>query len=250
MSQELQDPLHRDRLAKIDSAAKHLLRIINDVLDLSKIEAGKMTLREADFALEDVMSGAMQMVSAAAQEKGLELILDADHLPQHARGDATRLTQALINLLANAVKFTDVGWVRLKGGVSSDDGRRVELRFEVQDTGPGIDAARMAQLFVPFEQADTSATRRQGGTGLGLALTRHLARMMGGEAGASSVPGQGSVFWIRVVLKQAERASERAAPLSLAGRRVLIVDDLPEALAAEAERLSLFGMAVDHRCQR
>lgn len=244
LSQELQDPLHRDRLAKIDSAAKHLLRIINDVLDLSKIEAGKMTLREADFALEDVMSGAMQMVSAAAQEKGLELILDADHLPQHARGDATRLSQALINLLANAVKFTDVGWVRLKGGVSSDDGRQVELRFEVQDTGPGIDAARMAQLFVPFEQADTSATRRQGGTGLGLALTRHLARMMGGEAGASSVPGQGSVFWIRVVLKHSERASERAAPLSLAGRRVLIVDDLPEALAAEAERLSLFGMAV------
>jgi PAS domain S-box-containing protein len=244
LSQELQDPLHRDRLAKIDAAAKHLLRIINDILDLSKIEAGKMTLREADFALEDVMSRAMQMVSAAAQDKGLELILDADHLPQHARGDATRLSQALINLLANAVKFTDHGWVRLKGAVCSDDGHRVELRFEVQDTGPGIDATRLAQLFVPFEQADTAATRRQGGTGLGLALTRRLARLMGGEAGARSVPGQGSVFWIQVMLTHPERASERAAPLSLAGRRVMIVDDVPEALAAEAERLSQFGMEV------
>jgi len=244
LSQELQDPLHRDRLAKIDSAAKHLLRIINDILDLSKIEAGKMTLREADFSLEQAMAGAMQMMSAAAQEKGLELILDVDHLPQHARGDATRLSQALINLLANAVKFTESGWVRLKGSVGANDGRRFELRFEVQDTGPGIEAARLARLFAPFEQADTSSTRRQGGTGLGLALTRHLARMMGGDAGASSVPGQGSVFWIQVALGHPERASDQAAPLSLAGRRALIVDDLPEALAAEAERLSLFGMAV------
>jgi len=244
LSQELRDPQHRDRLAKIDDAAKHLLRIINDILDLSKIEAGKMTLREADFPLEQVMAGAMQMVSAAAQEKGLELVLDVDHLPQHARGDATRLSQALINLLANAVKFTDQGWVRLKGGVSANDGRRFELRFEVQDTGPGIEAARLARLFAPFEQADNSPNRRQGGTGLGLALTRHLARMMGGDAGASSVPGRGSVFWVRVVLGHAERASDQAAPLSLAGLRALIVDDLPEALAAEAERLSLFGMAV------
>ena len=244
LSHELRDPQHRDRLAKIDGAAKHLLRVINDILDLSKIEAGKMTIREADFALEDVMAGAMQMVSAAAQDKRLELVMDADHLPQHARGDATRLSQALINLLANAVKFTDAGWVRLRGTVVADDGRRLELRFEVQDTGPGIEPERLALLFEPFEQADTSSSRRHGGTGLGLALTRHLARMMGGDAGADSVVGQGSRFWIRVNLAHAEDASGRAAPVSLDGLRALIVDDLPEALAAEAERLALFGMEV------
>ncbi|WP_341890719.1 response regulator [Variovorax sp. YR752] len=244
LSHELRDPQHRDRLSKIDGAAKHLLRVINDILDLSKIEAGKMALREADFSLEEVMAGAMQMVSAAAQDKGLELVLDADHLPQHARGDATRLSQALINLLANAVKFTDSGWVRLRGTVAVDDGRRLELRFEVQDTGPGIDATRLAQLFEPFEQADTSLARRHGGTGLGLALTRHLARMMGGDAGADSVVGQGSTFWIRVKLAHAEHASGRAGSVSLAGLRALIVDDLPEALAAEAQRLVLFGMDV------
>lgn len=244
LSQELTDPLHCERLAKIDGAAKHLLGVINDILDLSKIEAGKMTLRVADFSLEDTMAGALQMVNAAAQEKGLELILDADHLPQHARGDATRLSQALINLLANAVKFTDAGWVRLRGTLASDDGHQLELLFEVQDTGPGIDAQRLSRLFEPFEQADTSHARRHGGTGLGLALTRHLAQMMGGSAGASSTPGQGSVFWMRVVLQHPMRASQLAAPISLAGRRALIVDDLPEALAAEADRLLMFGMDV------
>jgi two-component system sensor histidine kinase/response regulator len=244
LSQDVRDPQHRDRLAKIDGAAKHLLRVINDILDLSKIEAGKMTLREADFALEEVMAGALQMVSAAAQEKGLELVLDADHLPQHARGDATRLSQALINLLANAVKFTDSGWVRLLGTVAADNGRQFELRFEVQDTGPGIDPARLALLFEPFEQAEASQAHRLGGTGLGLALTRHLARMMGGDAGADSVVGQGSTFWIRVKLAHAEQASARAEPPSLAGLRALVVDDLPEALAAEASRLALFGMDV------
>ena len=167
--------------------------MINDILDLSKIEAGKMTLREADFSLEDVMAGAMQMVSAAAQDKGLELVLDADHLPQHARGDATRLSQALINLLANAVKFTDSGWVRLRGTVAADDGRRLELRFEVQDTGPGIDAARLALLFEPFEQADTSllvATVERAGPGADSAP----GSMMGGDAGATANRARAAAF--------------------------------------------------------
>ncbi|MCR5882576.1 response regulator [Rhizobacter sp. J219] len=244
LSHELSDPQQHDRLSKIDGAAKHLLQVINDILDLSKIEAGKMTLREADFSLEEVMTGAVQMVSSAAQQKGLELVLDADHLPQHVIGDATRLSQALINLLANAVKFTESGWVRLRGTVTADDGRRLEVRFEVTDTGPGIDASRLALLFVPFEQADTSLARRHGGTGLGLALTRHLARLMGGDAGADSVVHQGSTFWIRVNLTRAEHAPEHAGQVSLAGLRALIVDDLPEALAAEAQRLVLFGMDV------
>lgn len=145
------------------------------------------------------------------------------------------------------MKFTDAGWVRLRGTVAADDGQRLELRFEVQDTGPGIDAARLGLLFQPFEQADSSLARRRGGTGLGLALTRHLARMMGGDAGAHSVVDQGSTFWIRVNLEkveQPERAPSPAGPVSLAGLRVLIVDDLPEALAAEQQRVLLFGMDV------
>ncbi|MBI5719295.1 MAG: response regulator [Burkholderiales bacterium] len=245
LARDTRDALHRDRLDKIDGAAKHLLRIINDILDLSKIEAGKMVLVDADFSLDEVLSGAFHMVSGMAHEKGLELVLDADHLPSYLHGDATRLSQALINLLANAVKFTDHGWVRLRGSLMGEDGRTVQVRFEVQDTGPGIDEARQAELFAPFEQADTSASRRHGGTGLGLALTRHIARLMGGDAGVASKPGQGSTFWFTARLARAAEAGARAAPIRLAGLRAMVVDDLPEALAAEADRLGLLGLHVD-----
>ncbi|MDE2452213.1 MAG: PAS domain S-box protein, partial [Burkholderiales bacterium] len=189
------DAGQRDQLAHIDSAARHLLQVINDVLDLSKIEAGKMTLEQAEFELDEVVGRALDLVRAPAAAKGLELVLDTDHVPARLRGDSTRLSQALINLLSNAVKFTDRGWVRLHGEVlgegSGSEGERLELRFEVEDTGPGIEPGRQAELFAPFEQADGSIARRHGGTGLGLALTRHIARLMGGEAGVSSRPGAG-----------------------------------------------------------
>ncbi len=241
----IQDPLMRERLDKIDGAAKHLLRVINDILDLSKIEAGKMVLTQADFSLDDVLSGAFQMVSGIAHNKGLELVLDADGLPSHLHGDATRLSQALINLLANAVKFTEKGWVRLRGVLLESDADTVRVRFEVQDTGPGIDPARQAQLFAPFQQVDETASRRHGGTGLGLALTRHIARLMAGETGVHSEPGRGSTFWLTVQLGRAAEATIRAAPIPLAGLRAMVVDDLPEALAAIADRLELLGMQVD-----
>jgi two-component system, sensor histidine kinase and response regulator len=245
LARDTRDPLQRERLGKIDGAAKHLLHIINDILDLSKIEAGKMVLVTNDFSVDDVLSGAFQMVSGTAQDKGLELVLDADHLPSHLHGDATRLSQALINLLANAVKFTERGWVRLHGQLHGDDGQGVLVRFEVQDTGPGIDAARQAELFAPFEQGDPSASRRHGGTGLGLALTRHIARLMGGDAGVNSTPGLGSTFWFTARLARAAEAGAHAAPISLAGLRAMVVDDLPEALAAVADRLALLGLNVD-----
>ncbi len=245
LARDTRDPLQRERLAKVDGAAKHLLRIINDILDLSKIEAGKMVLLNADFSLDEVLSGAFQMVSGMAHDKGLELVLDTDHLPSHLHGDATRLSQALINLLANAVKFTERGWVRLHGLLQGDDSHGVQVRFEVQDTGPGIDAARQAELFAPFEQADTSASRRHGGTGLGLALTRHMARLMGGDAGVASVLGRGSTFWFTARLARATEAGTHAAPIRLTGLRAMVVDDLPEALAAEADRLQLLGLQVD-----
>ena len=242
---DTRDAQQRDRLEKIDGAAKHLLHIINDILDLSKIEAGKMVLAESDFSLDEVLTSAFQMVSGMANDKGLELILDADHLPSYLHGDATRLSQALINLLANAVKFTDSGWVRLHGLLLEEDARGFRVRFEVQDTGPGIDAARQAELFAPFQQVDSSASRRHGGTGLGLALTRHIASLMGGESGVQSEPGRGSTFWFTAHLGRAAEASDRAAPIPLAGLRAMVVDDLPEARAAMVDRLVMLGMQVE-----
>jgi two-component system sensor histidine kinase/response regulator len=239
------DSLQHDRLGKIDDAAKHLLQIINDVLDLSKIEAGKMLLEDAEFSLDTVLARSFEMVSSRARDKGLELVLDSDHLPRHLRGDATRLAQALINLLSNAVKFTETGWVRLRGDVLREEGERVHLRFEVSDTGEGIAPERLGRLFQAFEQADSSTSRRHGGTGLGLALTRHMAELMGGEVGVESRPGEGSTFWFSVWLGRAAEAGALAAPIPLQGLRVLLVDDLPEARHALSEHLTDLGLVVD-----
>ncbi|HLL18873.1 MAG TPA: response regulator, partial [Rubrivivax sp.] len=222
-----------------------LLQVINDVLDLSKIEAGKMQLENSEFSLDDVLARSFGMVSAAARDKGLELVLDTDHVPSRLRGDATRLSQALINLLANAVKFTSSGWVRLKGELLREEGERLQVRFDVQDTGIGIPLDRQADLFNAFEQADNSTTRLHGGTGLGLALTRHLARLMDGEVGVVSAPGVGSTFWFTAWVGRGREAGELAAPIPLRGLRALLVDDLPEALGPLRERLELLGLAVD-----
>ena len=245
MARDSRDATEQSRLGKVDDAAKHLLQVINDILDLSKIEAGKMALESIDFSLDLVVSRAFEMVGARARDKGLELVLDTDHLPDHLRGDPTRLTQLLINLLSNAVKFTQRGWVRLRGELLREAGGRLQVRFEVQDTGEGVPADQQDRLFAAFEQADGSTTRRHGGTGLGLALTRHLALMMGGEVGFSSVPGQGSTFWFTAWLDKAPDAGDRAAPVALDNLRALLVDDLPEALSALADRLQLLGLAVD-----
>ncbi|MDB6062362.1 MAG: sensor hybrid histidine kinase [Verrucomicrobiaceae bacterium] len=245
MSRDTQDPLQRDRLGKVDGAAKHLLQVINDILDLSKIEAGKMVLEDIEFALDELLSRNFEMVSAAAREKGLELVIDTDHLPYRLRGDPTRLSQALINLLANAVKFTQRGWVRLRGERLGEDDKRIHVRFEVQDTGEGIELDRQSELFNAFEQADSSTTRRHGGTGLGLALTRHLALMMGGESGVISAPGAGSTFWFTAWLERAVEPAERVAPIPMQGLRALLVDDLPEARGALADCLELLGLHVE-----
>ena len=245
MSRDTQDTLERERLDKIADAARHLLQVINDILDLSKIEAGKMTLEDTEFSLDGMLAGVFEMVNERARGKGLELVLDTDHLPARLRGDPTRLAQALINLLANAVKFTRSGWVRLRGQLLREERDMFQVRFEVQDTGEGVAASRQAALFNAFEQGDTSTTRRHGGTGLGLALVRHLARLMGGEVGMESKPGQGSTFWFTAWLGRAEQAGDRAVPVSLQGLRALLVDDLPEALQALADRLQLLGLQVD-----
>ena len=236
----------RDRLGKIDGAAKHLLQVINDVLDLSKIGATKMTLESMDFSVDDVISRAFEMVSQVAREKGLEMVLDTDHLPARLRGDPTRLTQMLVNLLGNAVKFTEKGWVRLRAtALGPDDGGLGQFRFEVEDTGIGIATEHQGSLFNVFQQADSTTTRQHGGTGLGLALTRHLANLMGGDAGVSSTKGAGSRFWFTVHLEPAGTPEALSSPIQLKGLRALLVDDLPEALEVIADRMGMLGMQVD-----
>jgi PAS domain S-box-containing protein len=245
MTRDTRDSLERERLDKITDAAQHLLQVINDILDLSKIEAGKLVLEDIEFSLDTMLSSAFEMVKGRAGEKGLELVLDTDHLPARLRGDPTRLSQALINLLANAVKFTAQGWVRLRGELLREQQGRLHVRFEVQDTGEGIAPAQQKGLFQAFEQADSSTTRRHGGTGLGLALTRHLVTLMGGEVGMSSTPGVGSTFWFTAWLGRAAEAGEHAAPIPMHGLRALLTDDLPEALQVLTERLQLLGLQVD-----
>ena len=242
MQRDAGDGVQRERLSKVAAAGQHLLQVINDVLDLSKIEAAKMALHSADFALDPLLQRAHAMVADSARAKGLELVFDTQTLPAHLYGDDTRLLQALINLLANAVKFTDSGWVLLRGELLADDGARCKLRFEVQDTGEGIAEDAQQTLFGAFEQADNSMTRRHGGTGLGLALTRHLAELMGGEVGMHSTPGRGSSFWFSAWL---QRPAARVAPEPpWQGLQALVLEPLAPAAAALHARLAAGGMTV------
>jgi PAS domain S-box-containing protein len=245
LARDARDRTQRERLDKVGAAAQHLLQVINDILDISKIEAGKLTLEQIEFSLDGVLARAVELVAGPARSKGLELILDQDHMPRRLRGDPTRLSQILINLLTNAVKFTESGWVRLRGMVLQEDGARLLVRFEVQDTGPGISQDRQGVLFNAFEQADNSSSRRHGGTGLGLALSRQLARAMEGDAGVDSAPGSGSTFWFTAWLGRAAQASRSDTTPQLQGLRALVIDDLPEALAVIGEQLQLLGVQVD-----
>jgi signal transduction histidine kinase/CheY-like chemotaxis protein len=245
LARDMRETLQQERLGKVSDASNHLLHIINDVLDLSKIEAGKMELEDVEFGVDALLSGAFDLVRERAREKKLELVLDSHTLPGHLRGDPTRLSQALVNLLSNAVKFTEHGWIRLRAELKHQDRERALVRFEVTDTGEGIAPERQGRIFSNFEQADSSTTRRHGGTGLGLAITRHLASLMGGEVGLHSVKGEGSTFWFTAWLGRTLEAADLAAPLDMRGLRALLVDDLPEATAVLEDRLCMFGFEVD-----
>jgi PAS domain S-box-containing protein len=230
-------PKQRMQLDKIDAASEHLLNIINDILDLSKIEAGKLTLEETDISIDSLLNNVASILSARVSAKGLALRLDTGGLPRHLRGDPTRLMQVLLNYANNAVKFTDTGSITLRGRVIDDTGERIQLRFEVEDTGIGIPYEAQERIFDIFEQADSSTTRAYGGTGLGLAITRRLAELMGGEAGVISTPGKGSTFWLTVWLGRSTgiqiktlkpvstEAPEAVLARDHAGRRLLLVDD-------------------------
>ncbi|APW38278.1 hypothetical protein RD110_14650 [Rhodoferax koreense] len=244
LRRDIQDPTHQARLAKVSSVANHLLQVINDILDLSKIEAGKLSLENVDFSLDALLTRTCSMVLDVAREKGLEVVLDTGHIPDRLNGDPTRLMQALLNVLSNAVKFTERGSVLLRAELLSQEDTSLLIRFEVRDTGIGIDPAMLPLLFTPFVQADGSSTRRHGGTGLGLTITRHIAELMEGQAGGESLPGKGSRFWISVRLRPAQQAQAQAAPV-LKGLRCLLVDDLPDARAAMAEMLRGLGLRTD-----
>jgi len=207
------DPANAERLAMVADASEHLMGIINDVLDLSKIESGKLTLEEVVFDLGAVLAKSSELINEKASRKGLVLKVDNQVPWQQVRGDPTRLAQALINLMSNAVKFTAQGQVTLRAMLDTVQGDQGMVRFEVIDTGVGVSPEQLDKIFQPFEQADNSTTRRYGGSGLGLAITRSLAEQMGGVIGASSQPGQGSTFWITVRLTPAEPApTEAVAP--------------------------------------
>ena len=191
-----------ERLDKLEGASSHLLAIINAILDLSKIEAGKFHLDEAPVNINELVEGAASMLREKAVEKGLVFRVEAEASIGPLIGDATRLSQALLNYVGNAIKFTEAGEVAIRVRRVDANAQGILVRFEVEDTGIGIPAEVVTRLFSSFEQADKSTTRQYGGTGLGLAITRKLALMMGGDAGVESEPGCGSTFWFSARLRR------------------------------------------------
>jgi signal transduction histidine kinase/CheY-like chemotaxis protein len=211
------------------SSAETLLTVLGDVLDFSKIEAGKLELEQTVFGLPEVMDGAVRLFAEKAEKKGIELVCQvAEDVPVELRGDPNRLRQILLNLVGNALKFTEHGEVVVRCGCQqSTDGWAV-LRFEVQDTGCGIAPEQQGLIFEAFAQADSSMARTHGGTGLGLAICRQLCELMGGQIGVQSTPGRGSTFWFTVRLQQIVEPSPTRAPdrrVDLKALHVLVVDD-------------------------
>ncbi|MDP1524868.1 MAG: PAS domain S-box protein [Rhodocyclaceae bacterium] len=274
LQRQIDEPGQRDRLDKIIEAAHHLLALINDILDLSKIESGKFTLDESEFDLTQVLENVAALVAERAQTHGLELIVDIDPVLTEApllRGDVTRLRQALLNYAGNAVKFTERGFVILRVRQIEAGEHDILLRFEVEDSGIGIAAEDLARLFRSFEQADSSITRRYGGTGLGLAINQHLAELMGGSVGAESTPGVGSRFWMTARLRKGSRRgrqsiahssrdksktqvdasashSEKALQQAIRARgsvRLLVAEDNPINQEVARDLLMEAGMTVD-----
>ncbi len=209
-------PRQRDFVRKIQHSSRHLLAIINDILDFSKIEAGHLSLENAEFDLEDTLASVGDVVSERATSKGLEVVFDVS---QDARtqviGDSLRLGQILINLVNNAIKFTEQGEIVISVRQTGETQSAIELTVSVKDTGIGISAEQQAHLFQSFQQADFGITRRYGGTGLGLAISKRLAELMQGTIAVESEPGKGSTFWVKPVWLGKNVATRKRRPVSL-----------------------------------
>ncbi|MBI5900565.1 MAG: response regulator [Rhodocyclales bacterium] len=256
-----QTPQQAERLGKIDEAARHLLGIINDILDVSRSEAGLLVPQQEDFSLTAMMDQLRSLLGEAARAKDIALEIDVAGVPSWLRGDAARLRQALFNYAGNAIKFTKQGRVVLRASVIEEGSDGLRLRFEVEDTGIGIAADMLPRLFRPFEQVDASTTRRYGGAGLGLVIARRLAEMMGGEVGAESTPGVGSRFWFSVRLQRGHGAAPSgetpAPPIDAgieveaelrrrhAGARLLVAEDNDVNREVALELLGAPGFRVD-----
>ncbi|WP_371323833.1 MASE3 domain-containing protein [Dechloromonas sp. ZY10] len=245
-----------ERLDSIDMAARHLLGVINDILDFSKIEAGKFRLESLPLHLAAVLGNVASMLRDTARNKRLGLRVEPAAYALPLLGDPLRLQQALLNYAGNALKFTDQGEVCLRTVLLQETETTVTIRFEVRDSGVGIAAEHLPRLFAPFEQGDNSTTRRFGGTGLGLIITRKLAAMMGGEVGVESRLGEGSLFWFSAILSKADSAAIRNCPADAehpeaqlrqrhVGRRVLLVEDEPINREVGQMLLEDVGLRVD-----
>jgi two-component system, sensor histidine kinase and response regulator len=231
------DNTQREYVDIIQGSAKALLSLINDVLDLSKIEADRLELEHVEFDLRDVIYETVAATALQSAVKGIELIVNVGiDVPITARGDPGRLRQIVMNLIGNAIKFTHEGHVVLDATGSVEDGK-LALRIEVTDTGIGIPAERIDRLFKTFSQIDSSTTRHYGGTGLGLSIVKRLAELMGGEVGVRSDTGRGSSFWVTLKIDAGLELAQRE-PVGL-GRRILIVDDLPVSRTSLARKLNL-----------
>jgi two-component system, sensor histidine kinase and response regulator len=220
----------RDYLETVKTSSDSLLTVINDILDFSKIEAGKIDLEKVDFNLRDSLESTLKTVALRADEKGLELLCEvAPEVPETVCGDSTRLRQVIINLVGNAIKFTEQGEVAVKVQIESRNGTDCVLRFTISDTGIGIPEDKRELIFAPFCQADTSTTRKYGGTGLGLTISTRLVEMMGGKLWVESEEGRGSQFHFTALLGAADTKDTKigaiAPPEILRGVKVLLVDD-------------------------
>lgn len=249
------NPLQKEKLDKIVDASRYLLSVINDILDFSKIEAGKLRLSNTDFAFGRILDNVISMITPNLREKDLELKVERDEIPPVLVGDSTRLTQALLNYLSNAVKFTDRGTITLRLSKTEETATDMLVCFEVTDTGIGIAPDKLQDLFKAFEQVDASTARRYGGTGLGLAITQRLVLLMGGDVGARSVLGQGSRFWFTARLGKSNLSLEKLAEApSVAessiqalpvGARILLAEDNKINQEVAVELLTEVGLQVE-----